>query len=218
VLLGLLALGAAGVVGGKAVQDGLANVLGPIESRDPTGLVSLIPLGEAFRYYSVTGSVPTRTAADYRLTVNGLVGKPATFTLADLQAMPQTTLVRDFHCVTGWQVPQVHWSGVRLSDLLDAVEPTSTAGAIQFHSFDGTYTENMTLAQARAGDVLVALQMLGKDVTHNHGGPVRMYSGSMYGYKSTKWLSGIELTTQQIPGYWENRGYSLNGLLPDGLR
>jgi DMSO/TMAO reductase YedYZ molybdopterin-dependent catalytic subunit len=47
---------------------------------------------------------------------------------------------------------------------------------------------------------MVALEMLGALVTHDHGGPVRMYAGSMYGYKSIKWLSGIELAETETPG------------------
>jgi DMSO/TMAO reductase YedYZ molybdopterin-dependent catalytic subunit len=212
-VLGLLGLGAAGVVGGHWVQDGLARVLGPIEERDPTGLVSLIPLGEAFRFYSVTGSVPKRTAMTYQLTVSGLVTHPTTYALSDLQAMPQTMLVRDFHCVTGWRVPQVRWAGVQLSVLVDRAEPSTHASAVRFYSFDGTYTESMTLEEARRADVIVALQMLGGPVTHDHGGPVRMYGAGMYGYKSTKWLSGIELTDREVPGYWETRGYDIDGVI-----
>ncbi|MDQ1716941.1 MAG: hypothetical protein QOE89_894 [Pseudonocardiales bacterium] len=214
-VLGLLALGGAGVVGGSWVQNGLSRVLAPIETRDPTGLVALFPVGDVFRFYSVTGSVPRQTAATYRLTVSGLVARPATYTLADLQAMPQTTLVRDFQCVTGWRVLEVHWAGVPLSALLDLAEPSAAATAVRFRSFDGTYTESMTLSQARRSDVIVALRMLGGPVTHDHGGPVRMYAASMYGYKSTKWLSGIELTHGEIPGYWEHRGYALNGTIKD---
>ena len=33
----------------------------------------------------------------------------------------------------------------------------------------------------------------------------------MYGYKSLKWLSGIEVTATQVPGYWEGRGYDVDG-------
>ena len=55
--------------------------------------------------------------------------------------------------------------------------------------------------------------MLGGPVTHDHGGPVRMYAGGMYGYKSTKWLSGIELTDREVPGYWEPRGYDIDGVI-----
>src|SRR6476661_5715810 len=95
-VLGLLALGSAGIVGGSWVQNGLARLLAPIESRDPTGLVALFPLGAAFRFYSVTGSVPTPSATSYRLTVSGLVGRQASYTLNDLQTMPQTSLVEDF--------------------------------------------------------------------------------------------------------------------------
>jgi DMSO/TMAO reductase YedYZ molybdopterin-dependent catalytic subunit len=212
-VLGLLALGGAGIVGGSWVQNGLARFLAPIESRDPTGLVALFPLGAAFRFYSVTGSVPTKTAATYRLTVSGLVARPATYTLPDLQAMPQTALVSDFHCVTGWRVLGVHWAGVPLSALLDLAQPSAEATAVRFRSFDGTYTESMPMQQARRPDVIVALRMLGGPVTHDHGGPVRMYAASMYGYKSTKWLSGIELTRGEVPGYWEHRGYALDGTI-----
>jgi DMSO/TMAO reductase YedYZ molybdopterin-dependent catalytic subunit len=194
------------------VQDRLAALLAPIQQNDPTGLPSLIPLGNSFRYYSVTGSVPHPTAATYRLDIGGLAERPVSLTLAALQAMPQTTLVRDFQCVTGWRVPQVHWSGVRLADALDAVQPTAAAKAVRFRSFDGTYTESLTLDQARRSDVLIALQMLGKPVTHDHGGPVRMYVAPMYGYKSTKWLSAIELTADVEPGYWETTGdYAVDG-------
>jgi DMSO/TMAO reductase YedYZ molybdopterin-dependent catalytic subunit len=213
IVLGLLGLGAAGVVGGHWLQNTLAEVLAPVQQHDPTGLTDLIPLGDTFRFYSVTGSVPSPTAASYRLTVSGLVDQSTSYSLADLQALPQTSLVRDFQCVTGWQVPQVHWGGVPLSALLDQAKPSAAATAVRFHSFDGTYTESLPLTAARRSDVIVALRMLGRPVPHAHGGPVRIYAAEMYGYKSTKWLSRIELTHGEVPGYWENRGYDLNGFI-----
>ncbi len=211
VVLGLLTAGVAGVLGGGALEKGLAAVLGPIENHDPTGLVSMIPVGNTFRFYSVSSGVPPVDAASYRLDVTGLVATPGSHTLADLQAMPQTELVRDFQCVTGWRVPEVRWSGVRLADLIDSAGPTSEATAVRFTSFDHTDTESLTLEQARRADVLVALRMLDAPVTHDHGGPVRLYVAPMYGYKSLKWLSGIELTREVVPGYWEHRGYSVDG-------
>jgi DMSO/TMAO reductase YedYZ molybdopterin-dependent catalytic subunit len=213
VVLGLLGLGALGVVGGARLQSGLNAVLAPVELRDPTGLVGLLPLGDTFRYYSVTGGVTEQTADDYRLGVSGLVRQPARHSLADLQAMPQTELVRDFQCVTGWRVPDVPWAGVRLGHLLDLAGPAPEATAVRLTSFDGTYTESLTLEQARRDDVLVALRMLGAPVTHDHGGPVRLYVAPMYGYKSVKWLSGIEVTDAVVPGYWEHRGYDVNGFV-----
>ena len=210
VVLGMLGLGAAGVLVGRRLQDAQQRVLAPLEEHDPTGLTSLIPAGDEFRFYSVTDGVPVRTAADYRLRVTGLVAHPMTLRLADLAAMPQTSLVRDFQCVTGWRVPKVHWSGVALPDLLAAAGVQPTARALRFTSFDGTYTESLTLAQARRRDVLVATSMLGKPVTRDHGGPVRLYVAPMYGYKSIKWLDGIQVTDTIDPGYWEDEGYDVD--------
>jgi DMSO/TMAO reductase YedYZ molybdopterin-dependent catalytic subunit len=213
VVLGLLGLGALGVVTGSRIQSGLGRVLAPIQLHDPTGLTGLVPLGDTWRYYSVTGAVPTRDASSYSLEIAGLVARPSTYTLPDLEALPQAAFTDTFQCVTGWRVPDVPWSGVRVATLLDRAVPTADAVGVRFWSFDGTYSVNMTLDQARADDVIVALTMYGKPVTHDHGGPVRIYSGSMYGYKSTKWLSRIEVTPDDRPGYWEQRGYPLDGII-----
>lgn len=210
IVLGMLGLGALGVVFGRPLLDAQQALLAPVQLRDPTGLSGLVPAGAGFRYYSVTGGQPSRSDADYRLVIGGLVDSPLTLTLADLRAMPQTGLTRDFQCVTGWRVPDVPWSGVRLADLLDRVGVAPTARAVRFTSFDGAYTESLTLAQARRSDVLVATHMLGARVTRAHGGPVRLYVAPMYGYKSLKWLGGIDLTEQVVPGYWEKRGYDID--------
>src|SRR3982751_2214386 len=104
VVLGLLGLGVAGVIGGASFSRRLSEWLAPVELRDPTGLLSTLPLGPVFRFYSVTGAVTPRTEESYRLQVSGLVDQPATYRLAELRALPQTTFTSDFHCVTGWVV------------------------------------------------------------------------------------------------------------------
>ena len=205
VVLGMLGLGAAGVAVGASVQDKVSRTLAPV---GPIG--DVLPAAGGFRYYSVTASVKRHRAATHRVAVSGLVDRPRAFRLADLARLPQTVLDRDFQCVTGWRVPDVHWVGVALPDLLDAVGVSPKAGAVRFTSFDGVYTESLTLEQARRRDVLVATQMDGKPVTHDHGGPTRLYVAPMYGYKSLKWLSGIELTGEVEPGYWENLGYDVD--------
>jgi DMSO/TMAO reductase YedYZ molybdopterin-dependent catalytic subunit len=206
IVLGMLGLGAVGIVVGAPVS----NVFNEVEAKDPTGLAQLLPAGGGFRYYSISGGVKDIKAPEYVLTVGGLADKPVTLTYAQLAAMPQTTLIKDFQCVTGWRVPQVHWSGVLLRDILDVVKPQPTAKALKFLSFDGADSESLTLDQAQRDDVIVALQMLGKPVTHAHGGPVRLYVAPMYGYKSLKWLSGIQLTDKVEPGFWENEGYDVD--------
>jgi DMSO/TMAO reductase YedYZ molybdopterin-dependent catalytic subunit len=211
VFLGMLGLGAAGIVWGAGASDAVSRLLRPITTKDGTGLSSLIPTAGRFRFYSVVGFSPHRTNADYRLTVGGLVDKPLNLTLADLQAMPSVRMVKDFQCVTGWRVPEVPWTGVRLSDVLDAAGAQSSASALAFTSFDGEYTESLTMAQARRPDVIVAYQLEDKPISADHGGPVRLYVAPMYGYKSCKWLGGIEVVDRVEPGYWENLGYDVDG-------
>jgi DMSO/TMAO reductase YedYZ molybdopterin-dependent catalytic subunit len=206
VVLGVVALGTGGVLGGAAVQRVLANVA----KNDPTGITDLLPLGNQFRFYSVTSSVPTPDPATYRLAVSGLVDKPQSYSLTDLAALPQTDMVRDFQCVTGWRVPKVPWSGVRLSDILKIAGVKSQGKALRFLSFDGTYTESLTLEQAQNPDMLIATRMLNAPVTHDHGGPVRLYAAPMYGYKSIKWLSEIQVVDSVRPGYWEGYGYDVD--------
>ncbi|MFI1074403.1 molybdopterin-dependent oxidoreductase [Streptomyces puniciscabiei] len=210
VFLGTLGLGALGVVAAPTLQRGLEGFLGSVAGKDPTGLTGLLPNGGGFRYYSVAASVPHLDATDYHLKIGGLVDRPRTYSLADLRALPQTRLVKDVQCVTGWRVPGTPFEGVRLADLLDAAGVRPTAKAIHFTCFDGTYTESLTLAQARRPDILVALRMQDKDISHDHGGPVRLYVAPMYFYKSAKWLSGITVTDQVEPGYWEKLGYDVD--------
>ncbi|MFF7638346.1 molybdopterin-dependent oxidoreductase [Kitasatospora sp. NPDC008050] len=210
VLLGMLGLGVAGVAAGPTLSNAVNSALAGIAQRDPTGLTGLLPDSGGFRYYSVTGPVPVRTAANYQLTVGGLVDRPRSYTLADLQALPQTRLVHDVQCVTGWRVPGTPFEGVRLADLLTAAGVQEAGTAVHFTCFDGSYTESLTLDQARRDDVLVALKMQDKPVTHDHGGPVRLYVAPMYFYKSAKWLSGITVTPDVETGYWENYGYDVD--------
>lgn len=210
VFLGLVGLGVAGVVFGAKIEDALSTAAKPVVSKDPTGLSSLLPV-EGFRLYTVTDSFPKRAPADYRLSIKGLVDRPATYTYDQLLALPPTNLTKDFQCVTGWRVPDVKWRGVLLRDLLDRAGVQPNAKALRFTSFDGEYTESLTLEQARRDDVIVAYEMEGKPVSSDHGGPVRLYVAPMYGYKSCKWLDGIELTHRVEPGYWEGYGYDVDG-------
>ena len=131
-------------------------------------------------------------------------------TFADLTEMEPVGITADFQCVTGWRVADVPWKGVRLSDLLDRAGVQPGATHLRLTSFDGVYTESLTMEQARRPDVIVAYEMLGGAITKAHGGPVRLYVAPMYGYKSLKWLDGIEVTDHLEPGYWEHLGYDVD--------
>ena len=210
VFLGLVGLGAVGVLLGAQAQDWLERAVGPLIAKDGTGLASLLPVGR-FRIYTVTGDLPSRSHEQYRLKVKGLVDQEITLSYADITAMEPTAFTRDFQCVTGWRVHDVAWKGVRLGDVLDRAGVQPEARAVHFTSFDGAYSESLTLDQARRRDVLVAYELEGSPLSDEHGGPVRLYVAPMYGYKSLKWLDTIVLTKHVQEGYWETRGYDVDG-------
>ena len=209
--LSVIGLGAVGVALGPGLSNIESKLLNVFSKKPGTGVASLVPGASEFRIYSVTNTIPIVANDAYRLRINGLVHSPRTLTLQDLKNMPATLLTKDFQCVTGWRVPNVHWKGVILRDLLDVVGVDQAAKAVEFDSFDGTYTESLTLAEAQRSDVIVAYEMLGAPVAPEHGGPVRLYVAPMYGYKSAKWLSSITLVKAARPGFWEQNGYDIEG-------
>ncbi len=205
-VLSILGLGALGTLFGSHVQAGISNLLKSVHA---TGVASLLPGGGQFTIYTITNGYPA-APADYRLRVDGLVQRPLSLRVADLQALPATRLTRTFQCVTGWSVTDVHWVGVRLVDLAEHAGVDHAASAFQLTSFDGVYTESLTIEQARETGAIAAYSMLGAPVTREHGGPVRLYVPGMYGYKSIKWLSRIELVAHAKAGYWEQNGYPVD--------
>lgn len=209
VFLGLLAAGGVGTIVGEQLQAGVGALVQPFVDKSGGGLGALVPGASRFRIYTVTGSFPAIARSSYTLSVGGMVAHPLRLSYADLLSMPRTELTRDFQCVTGWRVPDVHWAGVLLRDVIDRAKPAPSARAVEFKSYDGLYTDSLTLAEARRSDVLVAYEMLGAPVTVEHGGPVRLYIAPMYGYKSVKWLESISLVQRPSLGFWEQQGYAV---------
>lgn len=169
-----------------------------------------------FRINSVKKG-PDFDPATWRLTVGGLVGAPVTLTFADLIALPQTTVVRDFYCVEGWGVTDVEWKGVLVSELAQRAKVDATATHLVFRSGDGVYTDALTLEQAAAEDVLLAYRVNGVDLPPDMGLPLRLICPGRYAYKNVKWVEQVEaINIEQTPfeGYWEARGYSADADIP----
>lgn len=205
-VLGVLGLAGIGIVAGAKIDRAFGSSISAVSNAIGVPL----PGDNVFRFYTITGNYPVIAPDTYELTVDGMVRQPLRLRLADLRSMKRTKLVHQFQCVTGWIVPDVHWEGVLLSDLLERAGVTPEATALRFFSADGAYTESLTLSQAHLPDVLVADKMLGANVTSEHGGPVRLYVAPMYGYKLIKWLNRIQVTNEVVPGYWEENGYPVN--------
>jgi DMSO/TMAO reductase YedYZ molybdopterin-dependent catalytic subunit len=203
--LALLAGGVSSLAWGTKVS----GVLSPITSSVSQLLGNLFPVG-GWRIYTISGSMPIFDPKVWRLEIAGLVAKPHSFTYDELRALPQSHQVSDFHCVTGWTVHNVRWSGVRFSHLLEEVKPLPEAKAIRFTSLEQPYNDSLTIQQIRLHDVMLALDMDGRPLTRPHGSPARVVIPEMYGYKGVKWLTRMELLADQPTGYWEGLGYDQN--------
>jgi len=198
--LGLLGAGAAGLFLGRDAVGALGRIV-------PDSVESIVPTS-GWRIYTIGSSVPRLDPVAYRLTVDGAVERPVTYTLDDLRALPRAEQVSDFHCVTGWVVENVRWGGVRLHDVLAEAGVRPDAKALRFVSAEVPYDDTLTLPQAFGRDVLLALDMDGEPLSHGHGYPARVVMPRMYGYKSVKWVTRIEArTTYTDLGYWEQNGY-----------
>lgn len=200
-------------VGRKAFLAGVAATGGALVLGKHVGSIpslNFVPGSNSvggFTIYTVTSGYPSFKPDTYRLLIDGLVAQPLTMTLSDILRHPAVTERRFYQCVTGWTVPNTTWTGIRLADLLDRVQPQSGAHAVKFYSFDGVYTESLTMEQARHSDVLLAYKLQGKPLATAQGAPLRLVVPGMYGYKFIKWLDHIELVTRPVDGYWEQNGY-----------
>lgn len=152
------------------------------------------------------GIQPEVPLAAWKLTVDGAVAAPLNLDWAAFQALPQREWVNDIHCVTAWSRYDNLWHGVAASELLALARPLPEARHVVFHSHDG-YTTNVPLEVFAAEDALVAHSWNGTPLERIHGGPARIVIPRFYFWKSAKWISRIELRTEDQPGFWEVRGY-----------
>jgi len=199
--LATVAAGLTSLAWGKPVWSRVSAALSPAE-----GLIPFVPTS-GWRIYTVSGSMPSFDPATWRLNVGGLVEEELVLSHRELLALPRVTQVSDFHCVTGWTVKDVHWTGVRITDIFAKVKPTPEANGLQFVSAEKPYLDYLTMEQALLHDVMLAYAMNGEPLAREHGAPLRLVIPEMYGYKNVKWLSQINLVPEAQPGYWEYLGY-----------
>ncbi|MEM0227100.1 MAG: molybdopterin-dependent oxidoreductase [Thermofilaceae archaeon] len=129
---------------------------------------------------------------DFTLKIYGLVQNSLNLKLNDIKALPKVGLTFDFRCVEGWEIKDTQWQGVRVRDLLELSKPLKSAKYAIFKS--GDYTITLSLERIMKGDVVLAYEYMGKQLTKERGGPIRLVFPSQYCYESVKWLEEIEIT------------------------
>jgi DMSO/TMAO reductase YedYZ molybdopterin-dependent catalytic subunit len=163
--------------------------LPPIKGKNPGDL----PIGQRW-----IEKWPVRTAepppgADlesWTLMITGLVERQLTLSFQEVRGLGTVEIVRDFHCVESWSVPDNNWKGVPVHRILELANP---------------------LPEARYALVRIVWERNGKPLSWDHGYPLRLIVPDLYAYKSVKWVSEISLLDEDRPGFWERQGYHRGG-------
>ena len=133
-----------------------------------------------------------------------------TWNWAEFNALPQTKMTRDIHCVTTWSKLNTSWEGVLIDDILAAAGIEPPTSFVLAHCYGG-YSANLPVADLTGGLAMVALRYEGRPLEPDHGGPARLLVPHLYFWKSAKWLNALQFTNRNEPGFWELRGYHIYG-------
>jgi len=152
------------------------------------------------------GDVPRIDLATWDLRVWGQVEDELTLSWDELSALPTVEVTEDIHCVTRWSRFDATFSGVPWSALAERVRPLGTANFAIAHAEQG-FTANVPAEFLEHEGALLATHADGEPLTLEHGWPLRLIIPGKYFWKSAKWLRGIELTSNDRPGFWERYGY-----------
>jgi DMSO/TMAO reductase YedYZ molybdopterin-dependent catalytic subunit len=155
--------------------------------------------------------------ADWSLRVDGLVRRPASYSLAELRAMPARTQITRHDCVEGWSAIG-KWTGVPLHEVLERVEPLAAARYVVFHCADPMepgelYYESIDFEDAYHPQTILAYGLNDATLPVKNGAPLRVRIERQLGYKMAKYLMRLELVSDLKGirggkgGYWEDRGY-----------
>ncbi|MBE9205225.1 molybdopterin-dependent oxidoreductase [Nostoc sp. LEGE 06077] len=162
-------------------------------------------------------STPQIDLETFRLTIDGEVNQPMQLSMADIQKLPLTSMVIRHVCVEGWAAI-VQWGGVRLQDLLNLVQPKSQVRYAYFQSADVDdtgipYYESWDIASVMHPQTLLVYQKNGQPLPPDNGAPLRLASPIKLGYKQSKWVTRITLTSnlRSQKGYWVDQGYEWFG-------
>ncbi len=153
----------------------------------------------------------------WRLKIEGLVEKPLTLHFDEIQALPKKIQVKNFICVDLGGRSIKKKEGVHLKEIFSKVKISPKAKYVSFYATGGKYKDSLSIQEVLEPETMLAYRLNGKELPPENGFPLRLVIPRMYGYKGVKWVERIVFTEEQETGYWEQRGYPVDGSIP-GLK
>ena len=175
----------------------------------PTYPASMITRPFPFNAYYGIDEVRHVDPADYELEVSGLVREKKSWTIAELNALPQVEQITRHICVEGWSAIG-RWGGVRFSDFLDRIGADRTARYVGFKCADDYYT-SIDMPTALHAQTQLTLTWDGRTLPAEYGFPMKLRMPTKLGYKNPKHIEAIFVTNEFPGGYWEDQGYNWFG-------
>lgn len=185
-------------------------VLAPPEQTAATLSPAITPVA-SFYVVSKNFQDPVVAAANWRLSVKGLVERSLTISYRDLRTLPSRNEYATLECISnnvgGSLMSTGLFTGVSLRDIIASASPKPEAETVAFRAHDG-YIESLPLSMALgAPEILVAYALDEAPLPTAHGFPARILIPGHYGMKGPKWVDAIELLAGQANGYWEDQGW-----------
>jgi DMSO/TMAO reductase YedYZ molybdopterin-dependent catalytic subunit len=148
--------------------------------------------------------------ADWRVSVDGMVARPASFSLDQLKSYPSRSQITMLQCEEGWSYI-AEWNGVPLSQILQAVEVHPQARYVVYFSIDPDWWESIDMADALHPQTFLVYGMNGDELPVGSGGPLRLRVPRQVGYKSVKFITHLTVT-DSLKGF----GKGLGSASPEG--
>jgi DMSO/TMAO reductase YedYZ molybdopterin-dependent catalytic subunit len=156
------------------------------------------------------GSVRHIETRAWSFSIFGLVETSRKLSYNEFVSLPMVSVFSDIHCVTGWSRLDNLWEGVATSEIRRLVEIRPEAKYVMVHG-EGGFSTNLPVDDFFAEDAVFALKHDGQTINADHGFPVRLVVPRLYFWKSAKWVTGVEFTETNKPGFWESHGYHMHG-------
>ena len=145
----------------------------------------------------------------YRLEVSGLVADKHSWSLHQLQQLPQTSQVTRHICVEGWSAIG-KWGGIPFATFLRRIGADTTAKYVGFKCADDYY-QSIDMPTALHPQTLLTLTYDGKTLPREYGFPMKLRMPTKLGYKNPKHITALFVTNAYPGGYWEDQGYNWFG-------
>ena len=143
---------------------------------------------------------------EWKLTVDGLVARPASLSLTELRSYPSRSQITHLACEEGWSFI-AEWTGVPLSHVLNAAGILPQARYVVYFSVQPHIWDSIDMADALHPQTLIALGMNGGELPVGNGGPIRMRVPRHLGYKSVKYITRVTVT-DSLKGFGKGMGSS----------